>query len=115
MKILVMRPSPVGEELVKNLNEIGISAWHFSLFDFHPSISPISLSKRINELYTSNIILVFSKKSIYYTNLFLQKNNLQWPSHAKYYAIGKSTANFLYRHIKKKLLFRKKKKIVKLY
>jgi len=115
MNILVIRPSPSGEELVKYLNKIGISSYSFSLFDFYPSVSSISLSKKINELYQSNIILVFSKKSIYYTNLYLTKNNLRWPSCARYYAIGKSTALFLYKYIKKKLFFLKKKKIVKVY
>lgn len=114
MKILVMRPSPTGEELAKNLNKIGISSWHFSLFDFFPSISSISLSKKIDMLYKSNVILVFSKKSIYYTNLYLIKNNLQWPLNVKYYAIGKSTAIFLYRYVKKKLFFLNKK-TVKIY
>lgn len=104
-----MRPSPVGEELVKNLNKIGVPSWHFSLFDFFPSLSAISLSQNINELYTSNVILVFSKNAIYYTNLYFKKNNLQWPSHVKYYAIGKSTANVLYRYIKKKIIFPKKR------
>ncbi|QCI21293.1 uroporphyrinogen-III synthase [Buchnera aphidicola (Hyperomyzus lactucae)] len=115
MKILVMRPSPAGEELVNNLNNIGIPSWHFSLFDFYPSLSSISLSKKANELYKSNIILVFSKKSIYYTNLYLTRHNLRWPSHARYYAIGKSTAFFLYKYIKKKFFFLKKKRIVKVY
>ncbi|WAI18282.1 MAG: uroporphyrinogen-III synthase [Buchnera aphidicola (Acyrthosiphon caraganae)] len=113
MKVLVTRPSPEGEELVNNLNKIGIPAWHFPLFDFYPSVSPISLSKKINELYQSKIILVFSKKSIYFTNLYLIKNNLEWPSNVKYYAIGKSTAFFLNNYIKKKFFFLKKKKIVK--
>ncbi|QCI17960.1 uroporphyrinogen-III synthase [Buchnera aphidicola (Acyrthosiphon lactucae)] len=108
MNILVIRPSPTGEELVNDLNKIGIPSWHFSLFDFYPSFSSRSLSKKINELYRSKIILIFSKKSIYYTNLYLINNNLKWPVDAKYYAIGKSTAFFLYKYIKKKLFFLQK-------
>ncbi|WP_261979413.1 uroporphyrinogen-III synthase [Buchnera aphidicola] len=110
-----MRPSPVGEELVKNLNNIGIPAWHFALFDFYPSFSSISLSKKINELYKSNIILVFSKQAVYYTNIYLINNNLTWPTGPRYYAIGKKTAFLLYKTIKKKLFFLKTKKIVKVY
>ncbi|QCI17385.1 uroporphyrinogen-III synthase [Buchnera aphidicola (Aphis helianthi)] len=102
MKILVMRPSPEGEKLAKILNYIGISSWHFSLFNFLPSTSPISLSKKIYELYTSDVILIFSKKSIYYTNLYLINNNLNWPISPDYYAIGKGTALFLKKYIKKK-------------
>lgn len=113
MKILVMRPSPTGEELVNDLNKIGIPSWHFSLFNFYPSLSEKSLSKKVHKLYQSKIILVFSKKSIYYTDLYLTKNNLKWPYYAKYYAIGKSTASFLYNYIKKKFFFLEKKKIVK--
>lgn len=103
MKILITRPSPEGEKLTYSLNNIGIPAWHFSLFKFFPSISKKSLPKKFYELYTSDVIIVFSKKSIYYTNLFLKKNNLQWPSYPEYYAIGNSTALFLYKYIKKKI------------
>ncbi|MCU4137215.1 uroporphyrinogen-III synthase [Buchnera aphidicola (Sitobion miscanthi)] len=110
MKILVIRPSPTGEELANDLNNIGIPSWHFSLFDFYPSSSSISLSKKINILYQSKIILIFSKKSVYYTNLYLKKNNLKWPFHARYYAIGKSTAFFLYNYIKKNFFSYKKRK-----
>lgn len=52
MKILVMRPSPEGEELVYYLNNIGIFSYHFSLFNFHPSKTENSLSKNIlNYIY----------------------------------------------------------------
>lgn len=115
MKILVMRPLLSGEELVNNLNSIGIPSWHFSLFDFYPSIGLMNLSKKISELYKTNIILVFSKQSIYYTNLYLKNNDLKWPSYPRYYAIGKSTACFLYKHVKKKFFFLKIRKIVKVY
>ncbi|QCI24084.1 uroporphyrinogen-III synthase [Buchnera aphidicola (Macrosiphoniella sanborni)] len=109
MKILVMRPSPVGEELVNDLNKCNIKSWHFSLFTFLPSLSKKSLSKKITKLYEANIILVFSKMSVYYTNLYLKNNNLQWPSHVIYYAIGQSTANLLNQYVKKKFFFQKKK------
>lgn len=100
MKILVMRPSPSGEELVNNLNKLNIQSWHFSFFNFLPSLSKNSLLKRQIKLYESDIILVFSKMSIYYTNLYLKKNNLQWPNHVKYYAIGQNTADLLSKYVK---------------
>lgn len=109
MKILVMKSLPEGKELVNDLNDIGINSWHASLFDFYPSISLKNLSNKINELYKSDIILIFSKKAIYYTDLYLKNNNLTWPSYPRYYTIGKSTAIFLYQHIKKKIFFSKKK------
>lgn len=115
MKILVMRPSPEGEKLVNILNDIGILSWHFSLFDFLPSTSSISLSKKIYKLYISDIILIFSKKSVYYTNLYLNQNNLHWPIIPDYYTIGQGTAIFLKKYVKKKFYFQKMKKIVKLY
>lgn len=110
-----MRPSPSGEELVKNLNTLNINSWHFSFFNFAPSVSNQNLSNKIFELYQSNIILVFSKMSIYYTNLYLKKNNLKWPAHVKYYAIGHNTAACLRKYVKKKFFFLKIKKIVKNY
>ncbi|WP_261979538.1 uroporphyrinogen-III synthase [Buchnera aphidicola] len=115
MKILVMRPSPEGEKLVNILNNIGIMSWHFSLFNFLPSTSSMNLSKKLHELYTSDIVLIFSKKSVYYVNLYLNKNNLDWPLSPDYYTIGKGTAIFLKQHIKKKFYFQRMKKIVKLY
>lgn len=115
MKILVMRPSPEGEDLVNNLKKIGIHAWHFSFFDFYSSTSLVNLSNKVNDLYESNIIIIFSKKSIYYTNLYLKNHNLQWPFDAEYYTVGQSTALSLYKHVKKKLFFPKNKKIVKIY
>lgn len=115
MKILVMRPSPEGEKLVNILNNIGILSWHFSLFNFSPSSSTISLSKKKYELYTSDVMIIFSKKSVHYTNLYLNKNNLHWPLNPDYYAIGKGTAIFLEKYIKKKFCFQMMKKIVKLY
>lgn len=108
MKILVMRPSPLGEELVNNLNKYNIKSWHFSFFTFLPSISKISLAKKIKDLYQANIILVFSKTSIYYTNLYLNNHNLKWPTNAVYYAIGSSTANLLNTYVKKRIIFPKK-------
>nr|WP_261979427.1 uroporphyrinogen-III synthase [Buchnera aphidicola] len=110
-----MRPFPEGKELVKKLKEAGISAWNFSLFNFKVSTSLISLSKKAYQLYTSDLIFVFSKKSIYFTQLYLNYHNLVWPSHPKYYAIGKNTAFFLKKYVLKKVYFPKKKKIVKVY
>lgn len=109
MKILVTRPSPEGEELAYNLNNIGIFSLHFSLFDFYPSKGKNSISKKIYELYISDIILIFSKKSIYYINMYFKKNNLIWPIYPKYYAIGKSTALILQKYVKKKIFFPKNK------
>ncbi|QCI19099.1 uroporphyrinogen-III synthase [Buchnera aphidicola] len=102
MKILVTRPSPEGEKLAKILNCIGILSWHFPLFNFLPSTSSISLSKKICELYKSDIILIFSKRSVYYTNLYLNENNLHWPLNPDYYAIGNGTAIFFQKYVKKK-------------
>lgn len=115
MKILIMRPSDEGKKLMHKLKKIGIFSCHFFFFSFYPSTSSISLSKRINELYNSDIVLLFSKKSVHYTNLYLKKNHLKWPSQAQYFTIGKSTASFLYKFVKKKLFFLKYKKIVKIY
>ncbi|ANZ22764.1 uroporphyrinogen-III synthase [Buchnera aphidicola (Diuraphis noxia)] len=115
MKILVMRPERLGKDLVNNLNKIGIKSWHFSFFDFDISTSSMNLSNKCNELYQSNIIVLFSKRSIYYTNLYLKHNNLKWPDNVKYFTIGQSTALFLYKYVKKKYFSLKKKKIVRIY
>lgn len=115
MKILVMKPSPLGKDLVENLKKIGINAWHFSFFDFYPSTSLINLSNKIDDFYKSDVIIIFSKQCIYYTNLYLKNHNLQWPYSPVYYTIGQSTAFSLYKHVKKKLFFLKIKKTAKIY
>lgn len=115
MKILIMRPTNSGKKLVDDLKKINISSWNFSFFNFYPSLSSINLSNKINELYNSNIVVVFSKTCIYYTNLFLEDHNLTWPSYVKYFTIGKSTAIDLCKYVKKKSFFLKMKKIVKIY
>ena len=97
-----MRPFPEGKELVQSLNKIDILSWHFSLFYFTENTGKNSLSKKFYELLKSDIVLTFSKKAIYYTNIYLKKNNLMWPMHPKYYAIGKSTAFALQKYVKKK-------------
>ncbi|QCI21858.1 uroporphyrinogen-III synthase [Buchnera aphidicola (Hyadaphis tataricae)] len=107
MTILVIRPSPTGEELVKNLNENGILSYHFSFYDFYPSFTKINLSNKVDELYQSDVIVFFSKTSIYYTDLFLKQKNLKWPFSVKYFTIGQSTAFFLHKHVQKKIFFPK--------
>jgi uroporphyrinogen-III synthase len=107
MTILVIRPSPTGEELVQRLNEHGILSYHFSFYDFYPSFTKINLSNKVDELYQSDVIIFFSKTSIYYTDLFLKQKNLKWPFFVKYFTIGQSTAFFLYKHVQKKIFFPK--------
>ncbi|CAL4325977.1 Uroporphyrinogen-III synthase [Buchnera aphidicola (Hyalopterus amygdali)] len=107
MKILIMRPSPEGEELVHYLNNAGIFSFHFSFFDFYPSTSKNRISKKIYDLYISDIILIFSKKSINYINIYFLKKKLIWPIYPKYYAIGESTAIFLSKYVQKKIFFPK--------
>ncbi|WP_422667462.1 uroporphyrinogen-III synthase [Buchnera aphidicola] len=115
MKILITRPSPQGEKLVNALNNIGIIAYHFSLFNFIFNNDERGLSKNINQLYQADKIIIFSQKAIYYTHLYLKSKNLNWPSKPKYYTIGKSTGLLLQKYIKKKFLYHKNKKIVNLY
>lgn len=102
MKILITRPSPMGEELVEDLKNIGIIAYHFSLLDCIFSDGLQGLTKNIQLLYKSDKIIIFSPKAVYYTNLYLKKHALNWPSYPQYYAIGQSTATLLQNHIKKK-------------
>ena len=68
----------------------------------------MNLLNKINELYKLNIIFIFSKKSIYYTNLYLKSHDLQFPFHERYYIFGKRTKLFIYRYIQKKIFFLKK-------
>lgn len=91
MNVLIMRPSPEGEELVNSLRIHGKSACHLPLIKFDVGNDLFCLNQRLNKLRKNDLLFVVSKHAIYYAHHWLTKQRIDWPSQLKYYAIGSNT------------------------
>ncbi|CAL4044098.1 uroporphyrinogen-III synthase [Buchnera aphidicola] len=109
MTILITRPLPDGKKLVSMLNHLGIQAYYLSLITFSPGSQLAKLSNEINKLKNKDMIFSLSKQSIYYANNYLNKKNIRWPSHVKYYAIGPKTGHILHKYSGHTIIYPKKK------
>ncbi|CAQ86214.1 MULTISPECIES: uroporphyrinogen-III synthase [Photorhabdus] len=92
MSILVTRPSPAGEELVRRLQTAGKTAFSAPLIDIRPGSELSQLAEKLCCLNTGDMVFLLSKNAVYYANSQLKKINLSWPNKLIYYAIGRSTA-----------------------
>ncbi|AWK44158.1 uroporphyrinogen-III synthase [Photorhabdus laumondii subsp. laumondii] len=92
MSILVTRPAPAGEELVRRLQAAGKTAFSAPLINIHPGSELPQLAEKLNPLNTRDMVFLLSKNAVYYANNQLNKINLSWPDKLIYYAIGRSTA-----------------------
>ncbi|WP_387691898.1 uroporphyrinogen-III synthase [Photorhabdus sp. RM71S] len=92
MSILVTRPAPAGEELVRKLQAAGKTAFSAPLINIHPGSELPQLAEKLNHLNTCDMVFLLSKNAVYYANSQLNKINLLWPNKLIYYAIGRSTA-----------------------
>lgn len=92
MTILVTRPSPAGEELVSRLRALGQVAYSFPLIEFSPGRQLNQLPERLAALSPDDFVFVLSKHVVHYANPLLRHNNLSWPEHLSWFAIGRATA-----------------------
>ncbi|WP_350305648.1 uroporphyrinogen-III synthase [Photorhabdus viridis] len=92
MSILVTRPYPAGEELVRKLQAEGKTAFSAPLINIHPGSELPQLAEKVNQLNTGDMVFLLSKNAVHYANSQLNKINLLWPDKLIYYAIGRSTA-----------------------
>lgn len=92
MSILVTRPSPAGEALVKRLTALGKTAWHTPLIDFLPGNDLPLLPATLSTLSEGDWVIATSQHAIHYAQSTLQHARISWPEHIQYFAIGKSTA-----------------------
>lgn len=84
--IIVTRPSPFGEELTQCLNAHGYSALHVPLFTIQPCIDPASIQTAFAKLKANDIVLFTSPQ------LATILADYTLPSHLRYFAVGKGTA-----------------------
>lgn len=109
MTILITRPLPDGKKLVSMLHAVGIKSYFLSLIKFRPGPGLKKLLNKINQLKNKDMIFSLSKQAIYYTNIYLNKNNITWPSFVKYYAIGPKTGSILHKYSGHNIVYPKKK------
>ncbi|MDR0805268.1 MAG: uroporphyrinogen-III synthase [Enterobacteriaceae bacterium] len=92
MSILVTRPSPAGETLVKRLIEQGMVAYHTPLITFSAGNGLNNLPKYLINLRQDDIIIAVSQHAVQYAQDFLSHHHLTLPTHIQYFAIGEKTA-----------------------
>ena len=92
MTILVTRPSPQSEELVRRLRALGRVAWSFPLIEFTPGRELNQLAQSLNALGDGDLIFVLSQHAVRYAHGQLQQQHLAWPTPPRYFAIGRTTA-----------------------
>ncbi|MCO6523498.1 MAG: uroporphyrinogen-III synthase [Candidatus Schmidhempelia sp.] len=95
--IIVTRPTPYGEELVKLLNEAGLSAKHIPLFKIIPVGNFLELQTKLEQLSSGDIVIVISPQVL---NVIAQcHRQLSFPPLLQYVAIGKKTAKLLQHYV----------------
>ncbi|MCW5196732.1 uroporphyrinogen-III synthase [Buchnera aphidicola (Pemphigus obesinymphae)] len=109
MTILITRPLPDGKKLVSMLHAVGIKSYFLSLIKFRPGVELKKLLNKINKLKNKDMIFSLSKQAIYYANVYLNKNNITWPSFVKYYAIGPKTGSILHKYSGHNIVYPEKK------
>lgn len=96
MNILVTRPSPDGEELVKKLNSIGIEAYHLPLIYFSPGKTLSLIKNKIHSLAKGDFLFIVSQHAVKYAHYQLLNTGDYWPNTIQYYTIGYKTSLKLY-------------------
>lgn len=97
MTILVTRPSPAGEQLVRRLSALGHIAYHAPLIDFAPGIDLAKLSSVLARLNQGDLVFALSQNAVNYANTVINRRGLLWPTHVSYYAIGRNTALLMHK------------------
>ncbi|AIN46961.1 uroporphyrinogen-III synthase [Candidatus Palibaumannia cicadellinicola] len=95
MSILVTRPSPAGEQLVKILRTYGKSAWHLPLIYFLPGLDLPMLAKRLTALSHDDLLFIISQHAIDYAHSWLLQQGITWPVRLRYFAIGRTSGRRL--------------------
>lgn len=95
MTVLVLRPSPSGEELVHLLNKQGIKSWHTPLIRFIEGQELEQFPDKLSRLQSGDLLFVVSQNAVKYADRMLTEKHINWPADIQYFAIGHATANAL--------------------
>lgn len=97
MSILVTRPSPAGEQLVRRLGALGHVAFHAPLIDFAPGADLEKLPSALARLNEGDLVFALSQNAVNYANTVINRRGLQWPTLVAYYAIGRASALLMHK------------------
>ncbi|PHM44566.1 Uroporphyrinogen III synthase HEM4 [Xenorhabdus mauleonii] len=92
MSILITRPAPAGEDLVKRLQAVGKTAFNAPLIEIHPGADLPLLSQKMQCLSAGDLVFLLSKNAVLYADKQLVQEGQSWPDELSYYGIGKSTS-----------------------
>ncbi|CDG23103.1 Uroporphyrinogen-III synthase [Xenorhabdus poinarii G6] len=92
MSILITRPAPTGEALVRRLRGLGKSAFSAPLIEIYPGADLPLLSQKLQWLSAGDLVFLLSKNAVHYANEQLIQEGQLWPNQLSYYGIGKSTS-----------------------
>lgn len=92
MSVLVTRPSPAGEELVRRLQAVGQEAWSFPLIEFTQGRELHTLAGHLAALNASDLLFALSKHAVKFADAQLRQEGKHWPALPRYFAIGRTTA-----------------------
>ncbi|VFP79773.1 uroporphyrinogen-III synthase [Candidatus Erwinia haradaeae] len=92
MSILVTRPSPFSDELVRSLRHRGRIAWAFPLIEFMPGTQLNILHEHLQALEPGDLVFILSRNVVHYAKIIFTRINASWPKILNYYAMGRNTA-----------------------
>ena len=88
--IYITRPSPEGDMLTQQLNQANIPATHLPFFKILAGPGLNNLQQQLNQLASSDIVIVVSPQVSHMINQLQPK--LNFPKHLRYFAIGRKSA-----------------------
>ncbi|BAC24387.1 hemD [Wigglesworthia glossinidia endosymbiont of Glossina brevipalpis] len=107
MTILITRPYPHGQHLINMIRKNGKEAWYLPLIYFTSGIGLLSLTNFFKKLQEKDIICSLSPRATKYANYQILLEKCNWPKKINYYAIGKTSAFYLSKYSKCKVIYPK--------
>ncbi|HGJ5892557.1 MAG TPA: uroporphyrinogen-III synthase [Arsenophonus apicola] len=92
MSILVTRPNPSGETLVRLIKSVGKMAFHAPLIEIMPGNELNLLPSKLASLTNGDRVFFLSPNAVWHANSALHLTGRKWPDTLSYYGIGDSTA-----------------------
>lgn len=89
MRPLILRPQPAANELAARLRQDGHAPWVCPLFHYQPGCE---LSQLPALLADAEVIIAVSAAAVQFAQQQLQAQQLSWPRHPAYLAVGATTA-----------------------
>ncbi|MCY4228302.1 MAG: uroporphyrinogen-III synthase [Gammaproteobacteria bacterium] len=95
LRVLVPRPSPQGDELVKELRQLGAETLHFPVVETVPPESYGDLDQALRDMERFGIIIMVSVAAARAVVMRMRSLGLDWPSSALVCSVGPVTSQVL--------------------